>query len=322
MKEYIYPLLAIAIGLGLLYPSADRFVTNAAAVAHRRKVSPFLVGMVIVGVGTSLPEMFVSSLASLRGSSGIALGNAYGSNITNIGLILGFTALSRPLRFNFQSFWKEMVILLAITGVAAYQILDGRITRFEGFVMLGLFFAIMALRNWTAKTTDGNSEDQSEKLAENSQGSRKEIFWIAASLLLLIASSRLLVWGAIEMAEILGISDLVIGLTVVAIGTSLPEFASSLAAARQGEHDIAIGNVLGSNFFNTLIAVGLAGAIKPLEASSFVLQDVGIMAIFTIALLLIGFTLRRRYATINRFEGALLLGAYLVYTYWIFVRSY
>lgn len=308
--------LAVIFGLALLVWSADRFVAGASATARHFGMPPLLIGMVIIGFGTSAPEMLVSVLAASQGNPGIALGNAYGSNITNIALILGLTALVYPITVKSQVLRKELPLLAAVTALAAWQLRDGSLSRGDAIVLLAAFAAVMGwtIRQGMRAGSDTLAGEMAQELQAPLVPLRGALGGLAIGLVLLILSSRVLVWGAVEIAQSLGVSDLVIGLTVIAIGTSLPELASSLAATRKGEHDIALGNVLGSNLFNTLAVVGIAGAIHPMAVGPEVLQrDVLVMALLTASLFVLGFGLRGP-GRINRLEGALLLTAYAGYT--------
>jgi cation:H+ antiporter len=277
---------------------------------------PLLIGMVIVGFGTSAPEMVVSAISAMQRNPGIALGNAYGSNITNIALILGLTALISPIAVHSQVLRKELPILAGITAVAAWQLWDGEVTRIDAMVLLGVFVGLMAWTIWQGmrKKGDALGSEMEQELAVHAMPLRRAVAWLAVGLTLLIVSSRILVWGAVEIAHGFGVSDLIIGLTIVAVGTSLPELASSIIAARQGEHDIALGNILGSNLFNTLAVVGIAGMIHPLRVGPEVFsRDVLVMAALTVSLFIIGYGFRGP-GRINRFEGAALLACYIGYT--------
>ncbi|MDY0007198.1 MAG: calcium/sodium antiporter [Spongiibacteraceae bacterium] len=307
--------IAVLAGLVLLVWSADRFVDGAAATAQHFGMSPLLIGMVIVGFGTSAPEMVVSALAASQGNPGLALGNAYGSNITNIALILGLTVVLSPIAVNSRVVRNELPLLLAITGLAAWQLWDGQLSRMDAWVLLAVFAAVMSWSVYQGRKRpdDVLGGEFAEQLATQHMPLPRALLWLALGLVVLVISSRMLVWGAVSIAQQLGVSDLVIGLTIVAVGTSLPELASSLAATRKGEHDIALGNVLGSNMFNTLAVVGIAGAIHPLSIDPAVLtRDVLTMALLTVALLIFCFS-RRGPARLSRREGALLLLAYVVY---------
>jgi cation:H+ antiporter len=264
--------------------------------------------------------MVVSAIASVQGNPGLALGNAYGSNITNIALILGLTALIRPMTVQSQVLRREMPILIGVTALAALQVADGSITQREALVLLLVFAALMtwSIREGMRNPTDALGAEVEQELATASMPLRSALIWLSVGLLLLIGSSRLLVWGAVDIATAVGISDLVIGLTVVAVGTSLPELASSLVAARRGEHDLALGNIIGSNLFNTLAVVGIAGGISTIPVSGEVLlRDVGTMAALTVLLLLFGIGLRGRVGRINRAEGTVFLLCYVGYTLYL-----
>ncbi|MGQ9426632.1 calcium/sodium antiporter [Gilvimarinus sp. F26214L] len=310
---------AVVVGLIILVWSADRFVDGAAATALHFRVPALLIGMLIVGFGTSAPEMVVSALSALNGNPGIALGNGYGSNITNIALILGLTAVLAPIAVHSQILRRELPLLLAITAFAAWQLWDGELSRLDGFGLLLVFAMTMG---WTVYQGMRGRDDAlgievEADLQTRPMPLRRAIMWLLVGLVLLVASSQLLVWGAVLIAEYLGVSDLIIGLTVVAVGTSLPELASSLAAVRKNEHDIALGNVLGSNLFNTLAVVGIAGSIHPLTVESDVLtRDIPVMAGLTIALFVFCYGFRGP-GRINRLEGAALVATYLAYTGWL-----
>ena len=312
--------LAILLGLALLVWSADRFVEGSAFPARHFGMPPLLIGMVVVGFGTSAPEMAVSALAAWQENPGIALGNAYGSNITNIALILGLTAIISPISVRSRVLRQELPILTAVTALAACCIWEGKLTRGDSAVLLGVFAALMAWTLWQGVRgkPDALGHQVERELEVRQMSIRRAGFWLLTGLALLIVSSRILVWGAVEIARGLGINDLVVGLTVVAAGTSLPEMASSLIAARKKEHDIALGNVLGSNLFNTLAVVGIAGIIKPLEVGPEVIsRDLPVMGMLTLSLFAIGYGFRGRPGSINRWEGAYLLICYIAYTVYL-----
>jgi cation:H+ antiporter len=316
--------LAIVAGLAVLVWSADKFVDGAAVTARHFNIPPLVIGMVIIGFGTSAPELVVSAIASSQGNPGIALGNAYGSNITNIALILGIAALISPILVDSQILRKTLPILTVVTLLAAWQLLDDRISRLDAIILLLVFFALMA---WTVVQ---GRRDQRSPLANDSLGNeivaeldakslplRRAVLWTITGLLLLIASSRLLVWGAVGIAQDFGVSDLIIGLTVIAVGTSLPELASCVISARKGEHDMALGNILGSNLFNTLAVVGIAGVIHPMGVGHEVLtRDMLVMVALTVSLFFIGYGFRTQ-GSINRWEGAVLVSVYVAYSAWL-----
>ena len=308
---------AIVFGLVLLVWSADRFVEGSASAAGHYGIPPLLIGMVIVGFGTSAPEMVVSALASLQGNPAIALGNAYGSNITNIALVLGIGALIAPITVHSQVLRKELPMLVLITILAAWQLRDGSVTRLEAAVLMGVFAGLMgwSIRQGLGTKKDALGEEMEHELEERAMPLGRALFWIAVGLVLLIVSSRMLVWGAVEIAHHFGVSDLIIGLTVIAVGTSLPELAATIIAARKGEHDIALGNVLGSNLFNTLAVVGIAGLISPMSVGPEVLtRDISVMAGLTLSLFVLGIGRDGKLGRINRVEAACLVACYLGYT--------
>jgi cation:H+ antiporter len=272
--------------------------------------------MVIVGFGTSAPEMVVSALAASQGNPGIALGNAYGSNITNIALILGVTALISPIAVHSQVLRKELPILTLVTALAAWQLWDGEITRIDSTTLLAVFGGLMSWTVWQGlrQKTDPLGSEMAQELDVRAMPIRRAVFWLLVGLVVLILSSRILVWGAVEIAHGFGVSDLIIGLTIVAVGTSLPELASSIIAARKDEHDIALGNILGSNLFNTLAVVGIAGTIHPMAVGPEVFnRDMLVMAALTLSLFFIGYGFRGP-GRINRIEGVVLIACYAGYT--------
>ncbi|HEX5678234.1 MAG TPA: calcium/sodium antiporter, partial [Alcanivorax sp.] len=308
---------AVIAGLIVLVWSADRFVDGASATAKHAGMPTLLIGMLVIGFGTSAPEMVVSALASADGNPGLALGNAYGSNITNIALILGVVALISPIAVHSAVLRRELPVLAVITLLAGYQLYDGQISHADAMVLLAVFVLIMGWSVYQGMTGKADPMvGDVQAAAEQPMPLGRAMFWLLFGLVLLVASSRLLVWGAVSIAEGLGVSDLIIGLTVVAVGTSLPELASALAAIRKNEHDLALGNVLGSNLFNTLAVVGIAGAIMPVSAEAAVLyRDWAVMMALTLALFVMAYGFRGvGTGRINRIEGAILLTVYLGYT--------
>lgn len=317
--------IAVVFGLVLLVWSADRFVEGSAAVARHYGMPPLLIGMVVVGFGTSAPEMVVSALAASQGNPGIALGNAYGSNIANIALVLGLTALIKPITMHSQVLRKELPILAVITALAAWQVWDGAITRVEAWTLLTVFAVLMGwtIRQGMLGKGDTLGQEVEIELELHSMTLGRAMQWLIIGLILLIISSRTLVWGAVDIAHAFGVSDVVIGLTVISVGTSLPELASSIAATRKGEHDIALGNIVGSNLFNTLAVVGIAGTISPMTVGPDVLtRDVLLMAVLTFSLFVIGIGHADRPGRINRFEGAGLLACYFGYTAYLITNVF
>ncbi|WP_430867377.1 calcium/sodium antiporter [Demequina aurantiaca] len=316
-------IIATIGGLGVLAWSADKFVLGASNVARYLGMAPLLIGMLVIGFGTSAPEMVVSTFAALDGSPELALGNALGSNIANIGLVLGVTAILLPILVHRGILRKELPVLLAATGVAWLLMLDGSISTADAAVLLLLLVVLVA---WSVVSARSHSEDHlaQEVAIETDPGKlskRAAWIWLAVGFILLLVGSRILVWGAVEIAQSLGWSDLVIGLTVVAIGTSAPELAASIAAARKGENELALGNIIGSNLFNTLGVIGIAGVIAPITVDSEILtRDLPAVAIMT--LLLVAFAWGRKgRGRINRIEGSILLVCWLSYTVLVLVTA-
>ncbi|MBK1873910.1 calcium/sodium antiporter [Marinobacter sp. 1-3A] len=308
---------AIIVGLVLLVWSADKFVEGAAAVAKHLGMPALLIGMVIIGFGTSAPELAVSAMAAADGNPGLALGNGYGSNITNIALIVGLTAVIAPIAVHSQVIRKELPLLVVLTLIAGAQLLDGELSRLDGWILLGVFAVVMGWSIFQGLRGKGDAlgGETDAQLTDNLMPMRSAIIWLIIGLILLVVSSRLLVWGAVTIAQSLGVSDLVIGLTIVAIGTSLPELASALAAVRKNEHDLILGNILGSGIFNTLAVVGLAAVIQPLSVEPEVLyRDWTLMLALTVGLLVMGFGMTGWRKMISRFDGSILLLVYVAYT--------
>ena len=316
-------LASVVLGLFLLVWSADKFVDGASDVARYFGMSPLLIGMVIIGFGTSAPEMVVSAMSSANGSPGIALGNAYGSNITNIALILGLTALLMPINVHSQVLRKELPILLGITALTAGLIADFEVSRLDAVVLLIVFAGLMG---WTIKqglseNKDALGAEVEAELKTHRAPIKKSIMLLVGGLIVLVLSSRLLVYGAVGIATSMGVSEIIVGLTVVAVGTSLPELASSVIAARKGESDLALGNVLGSNLFNTLAVVGIAGMISPSAFEPEIFnRDILVMSGLTLVLFLFSYGFRGK-ARIARVEGAILLAAYIGYTYYLIATT-
>lgn len=313
-------LLAVAsiiAGLVLLVWSADRFVDGAAATAKHLGMPTLLIGMVIIGFGTSAPELAVSAMASIDGNPGLALGNAYGSNITNIALIVGLTAVIAPIAVHSQVLRKELPLLLVLTAIAGVQLADGELSRMDGWVLLAVFAGVMG---WSIVQGIRGKDDTligetDTELTAHPMPLKVAVTWLVVGLMLLLVSSRMLVWGAVSIAQALGVSDLIIGLTIVAVGTSLPELAAALAAVKKNEHDLILGNILGSGIFNTLAVVGLAASIHPLTVEMEVLyRDWTLMTALTIGLFIMGYGFKGRQGLVNRHEGAILLMVYLGYT--------
>lgn len=307
----LYPILAIITGLVLLVWSADRFVIGAAATARNFGMSPMLIGLTIVSFGTSAPEILVSYMASINDAGELAVGNALGSNIANIALVLGITAIIAPLPVKSGVLRKELPLLLAVTVFAGMLLLDLQLTIVDSAVLLSMLaLSLYLFQRFQRNASPEESASEEEELPELKTGNA--VFWLILGLVILAGSSRLLVWGATEVALALGVSELIIGLTIVAIGTSLPELAASVTSALKGHHDLAIGNVVGSNIFNLVAVMAVPGLIAPLSIDSIVLlRDYSVMLGLTVAL--IAFGLIQKPPKINRYEGVLLTTLYAGY---------
>lgn len=310
-------LLAIALGFIILTWSAERFVTGAAAVARNLHISPLIIGLTIVSLGTSAPEILVSAIASFQGNTGIAVGNALGSNIINIALVLGITALIQPLDVHSSIIRRELPVLLLIMLLAYLLVIDGTLGRFDGYVLLGglVLMLVWATRlGMTSKAASDPMAAEYQKELSTQISMSRAIFWLVVGAAFLLLSSRILVWGSVGIAQQMGVSDLVIGLSIVALGTSLPELAATVMSALKKEHDIAIGNVIGSNMYNLLAVLGLPGIIHPGGIDAAVLgRDFPVMFALTLALFLMAYGFRGRPGRINRIEGSLLLLSFCAY---------
>lgn len=319
----LLPILALVIGLIALIWSADRFIDGASGVAGHFGMPPLLIGILIVGFGTSAPELVVSAIAAAQNNPGLALGNAFGSNIANIALILGATTILIPITVQSSILRKELPLLAAATALVAYLVWDLSISLLDGVIML---VALAGVMSWTTyqglkNGDDALAEEFTEELESKKSSLGNSFFWLILGMIILAGSSQSMVWGATEIATALGVSEFVIGLTVVAIGTSLPELASSIAAARKGEHDIVVGNIIGSNLFNTLAVVGLAAVIRPFEPDAAILtRDLPAVIGLTVALFLVCYR-RGGSGTVTRFEGTLLLIAFFGYQAWVLLSQ-
>ena len=305
--------MAIIIGFGLLVWGAERFVHGAAAIAQNFGVPPLIIGLTVVGIGTSAPEILISMVASYEGNPALAVGNALGSNITNIALVLGITALVMPLTVKSETLRREYPIMFIIMLVALMLVMDNHLGQIDGLILISGLFVMLY---WMIQTAKKQKRDPMEKEFEQEIpkiSTQKAFLWFTIGLVLLIISSRGLVWGSVNIAKAAGISDLVIGLTIVAIGTSLPELAASIMSALKKEHDIAIGNIIGSNMFNMLVVFGIPGLMSPHIIDSAILErDFPFMIGLSIALFIMAYGFKGQ-GRINRFEGSLLLGGYVSY---------
>ena len=314
--------VATLAGFILLMWGADRFVVGAAGTARNLGVPPLLIGLTLVGMATSGPEIFVSVTASLAGDPALAAGNAIGSNIANIGLVLGMTALIMPISVRSVTLRREMPALLAVTLIMTMVFVNLRLGRLEGVLLLVTLVLVLywlVVLGSRSNDTDPIALDYAAEIPQNiSMG--KSLGWLSVGLVVLLTGSNLLVWGAQSLAVQFGVSELVIGLTVVAIGTSLPELAVSMISAFKGEHDMAIGNIIGSNLFNSLAVIGIAGIIHPAVFERELLTaHLPVMIGLTLVLFLMTYNFAGN-SRIRRVEGAMLLGAFLVYHGWLVTR--
>lgn len=300
----------ILLGLiGLVY-SADKFVEGASNLARNLGMSAILVGIVIVGIGTSAPEILVSSSAALEGSD-LALGNAIGSNISNIGLIIGLTALFVPLTVRRELLKKEFALLIAVTFLGIYLLSDGNLVRLDAFFFLISLAFVMYFFIMNAK--HGKHNEPVEEESEITMTMGKSILYTVLGMAALIGFSKLLVFGAVSLAKAMGVDDIIIGLTIVSVGTSLPELSACIAAARQKQADLAIGNIVGSNIFNILAVLSASGFIHPMEVKQEMLvRDLPLMGILTIGFLLVSFSPKGD-GKINRVDGFLFLTIFVLY---------
>ena len=311
---------SLLVGFVLLAWSADRFIAGASNIARSLSVSPLIIGITVVGFGTSAPEILVSAMAALQNNPGIAIGNAIGSNITNIALVVGFTAVIIPIAVRPQIIKREMPMLFIIMAICLLFFLDLQLTRTEGIIFLVLQIAVLA---WAVHISRKEKDHSAEELADDQvkMPLGKAIFWLIIGLALLLGSSKILVWGAVNIAQLFGVPELVIGLTIVALGTSLPELAASITSVKKNHPDIAIGNILGSNIFNILSVLGTASVITSVELDNQVLyRDFLIMTVLTILLLVFSYRFGKQSGTINRLEGIGLLCVYCGYQAMLFLK--
>lgn len=311
-------LLFLLLGLVLLYFGAEGLVRGSSSMALRLGVSPLLVGLTVVAFGTSAPEMMVSVKAAYLGQGDISVGNVVGSNICNIGLILGFCALIVPIKVASQIVRIDTPIMIATTALAIALLYDGALSRTEGiiFFLLLVVYVVFSIRLAKKQATDPLAQEFSDEMKISKTGVALDVLLVIGGLVMLVFGARFLVDSAIVIAKAVGLSEAVIGLTIVAIGTSLPEFATSLIAAIKKEADIAVGNVVGSNIFNILGILGVSAFITPLSSSGITGIDLGVMAGFALALWGCSASGHR----ITRSEGLIMMAAYAAYVWWLVAR--
>jgi len=316
-------LALILAGLLLLVWGADRFVHGAAAIARNLGVAPLLIGLTIVAFATSAPEIVVSVLAALRGNPDLAIGNAIGSNTANIGLVLGTIAMVRPIELTSATLRREMPALLAVSLLTVTLFLDTYLSRVDGLVLLtGLVIVMVWLTRLGLRSakTDPMLADYDAEIPRD-VSMRAAVLWLLVGLGMLLFGAELVVEGAIEIARELGVSEIVIGITLVALGTSVPELAVSLVSAIKGEYGLAIGNVVGSNIFNLLAVVGVASTIHPSALAPSVLSlHIFVMSAFTLVLFAMTYEYEG-HGRINRLEGAALLISFIAYVAYVVTRN-
>ncbi|WP_153915438.1 calcium/sodium antiporter [Shewanella sp. TC10] len=311
----LFNILMLIAGLGVLVWSADRFVYGAAAFARNLGLPPMLIGLTIVAMGSSAPEMFVAATASMEGMSDTAVGNVLGSNVANITLILGITALLGAISVSSQTLKREIPLMLAATVLAGYLIHDGMLTRVEGGILLVAFFALMGFFIWQAmrnKQIDPLSDESDAEIPKNVP-TLHAIIWIIVGMILLPLSADWMVSGAVGIAKTFGLSDLVIGLTIIAVGTSLPELAACIAGVLKKEDDLAIGNIVGSNLFNILAVLAIPGLIAPGEIDAQASSRDFYMVLGTstaLAVLVLSSGAKKQ---LTRWHGAILLVVFIAY---------
>ncbi len=333
LMPLLYPSLAIIVGFVVLVWGADKFVLGGAASARCFGISPMIIGLTIIGFGTSAPEMLVSAVAAFDGTPNLAIGNAIGSNITNIALVLGVAAMTTPLMVKSQILKREYPVMFAVMLLALILMWDLQLNVTDGVILLVGLLLIMGwmvkigLKESKSSNVLQNSNEEEDPLVEEIESEipvlklKVALFWLAFGFILLLLSSKILVWGAVEIAVHLGVSDLVIGLTIVALGTSLPELAATVVSALKGEHDLAIGNIIGSNIFNLLAVIGIPALITPITLDENVLlRDFPSMIGITFVLFILAYGFKGN-GRINRIEGFILLMLYVAYMGWIYLST-
>jgi cation:H+ antiporter len=314
----------ILIGFVFLVWGADRFVAGDSALARNLGVSPLIIGLTVIGFGTSAPEMVVSGVAALRGNSGLAVGNALGSNIANMAMVLGVAAIIYPLQVHSDTLKREYPILLIVTLASLVMLGDGSLSFFNGILLL---LGLMMMTTWMAvigMQRAGPDPMAAEFASEipTDMSTQVATGWLLLGMIVLPASSQILVMGAIDVSIRLGVSDVVIGLTVVAVGTSLPELAAAVASTLKREHELVIGNIIGSNMFNLLGVLGIAAVIQPTQIESLVMyRDFSVMLGLSVLLFLMSYGFRGP-GRISRVSGVILLTIYLAYQCLVFYTEY
>lgn len=320
-ETLLLPLIVVVVSLALVVWSAGVFIDGASSTAGSLGISPLIIGLTIVGFGTSAPEILISVFSALQGNPGLAIGNAIGSNIANITLILGLTTLFFPLLIPQSIARHEMPVMILVLLLLLALFLDSTLSGLDGVILLASMLLVMArtiyrgIQSTSTDTTGSSTVGAKVNLAAS-------LTKLLAGLALLLASSRALVWGAVDIAGSLGVSDLVIGLTIIAVGTSLPELAACIACARRRAWEIAIGNIIGSNVFNSLAVVGISAVIHPAPLPQGVLtRDMPIVIGLTLMLLGMSYRHNGNPAILGRFIGAILLSCFIAYQIVLFLPN-
>jgi cation:H+ antiporter len=317
MADILLPIIALLSGFALLIWSADEFTENGAKIANIFKVSPLIIGLIIFGFGTSAPEMLVSGLAAWDGNTGLSIGNAIGSNIFNIALVLGISAIIVPIEVRGDILKKEWIFLMVATLCAGLLLSDGRLDITDGLILLSMLILFLAYTLKESKNKNHHEFDDLEHATNKSQ-TKKTWLMLLISLAVLISSAKLVVYGGVEIAKFFNVSDLVIGLTVVALGTSLPELAVSISSVLKKQFDMVVGNIIGSNLFNTIAVLAIPGLIHPSDVPEQVLsRDYPIMLLLTVLLFGVSYKFGKKHI-INRFEGVVLVGVFSFYMWLLF----
>jgi len=321
----IEALAYLIIGLALLVYSADKFIMGAAATATYLGVSSMVVGLIVIGFGTSAPEMVISAIAAMQGLSELALGNAVGSNITNIALVLGVGIVVSPLLISSNTVKREMPILLLVSLFVLWLMWDGELSRIDGMILLLAMFAMTLWMAWLGLRKPKEVDILEEEFkAEMPQDVSKKAawLWLLFGMVMLPLASVMMVKGATNIAHMLGMTDVVIGLTIVALGTSLPELSATIACMKKGEHDLALGNIVGSNMFNLLGVLGISASIKTFKLpENFLSTDYLVMLDLTFALLIFSLIYVARNKPIPRLIGILFIISYCAFNFWLYQRS-
>ncbi|ABL02572.1 Na+/Ca+ antiporter, CaCA family [Candidatus Ruthia magnifica str. Cm (Calyptogena magnifica)] len=317
MSNILLPIIALLSGFVLLIWSADKFTENGTKIANIFKISPLIIGLIIFGFGTSTPEMLVSALAAIEGNTGLSIGNAIGSNIFNISLVLGISAIISPIEVQGDVFKKEWLFLMVVTLCLGLLLWDYRLDFTDGMILLSLLVLFFAYTIKQAKNKMYHEFDEFEHNVSKTQVKKTWIMLIV-NLVSLISSAKLVVWGSIEVAKVFGVSDLIIGLSVVALGTGLPELAVSITSVLKKQYAMVIGNVIGSNLFNTIAVLAIPGLIHPSDVPVEVIsRDYPVMLLLTILLFIVSYKFNKKHI-INRFKGFVLIGMFGLYIWQLF----